>query len=344
MCLKRFPSNFTKQEKAEIHEIAKQALMWLNYRFTKWEQEIKYPFGPADIAQILITSLYVKNYYPSVFRELKRILEPLNRAIVNYLLVQAMQAVEMRLEDGSSAKFVWWGDYFQTAEVLESLALYYDDLKHSADREEKSFKIGLEKAIFDACMYIERTQQDGMWGTHVDTIRILYTYLRVSTLVPKLSCQPHLVFKALRWICDEKQCFADGSFLHTMFLTIFMAPTLIAVHDYWPLADKLIIQVYDDALWSSPVQGSIERIRCFQAETEVSTLKNALETLKERLSSMKKLLKTVALTLVMLGMVLYVGSLSKLLTFAISVKAEGLLAMLPIVVIYVAFLIAIWRR
>lgn len=345
MCLKRFPSNFTEQEKGEIHEIARQAMTWLDYRFKEWEEEVRYPFGPADVAQILITGLYIKKHYPSLFRELKGLLEQLHRAIVNYLLVEAAQTVEIRLEDGNLEKVIWWGDYFQTAEVLESLVLYYGDLENSNEEEEKGFKIRVEKAILDACKYIERTQQDGMWGTHVDTIRILYTYIRVSTLFPKVSCQPHLAFKALRWICDEKQRLADGSFLHTMFLTIFMAPALVAVHNDWSLASRPIVQVYDAALWASPAQSSVDRIRRFEAETRISTLQNTLDTLKSRLSSRGKLLVSLALTVFAFGVVAWLAWWNESFTIAISVKPEDLLKILPVVAtVYVALLIAIWRR
>ena len=53
----------------------------------------------------------------------------------------------------------------------------------------------------------------GEWGTHVDTMRCLSSYLRATT---SLNEQPEsqLVFRALRWAADEKQTFADGSVLH----------------------------------------------------------------------------------------------------------------------------------
>jgi len=342
VCLNRFSSSFTEQEKDNIQKIAKQAMKWLNYRFTAWEREVKYPFGPADVAQILITSLYIKRNHPGLFRELKVFLEQLHSGIVNYLLIEAATAVETRLENGTTEKALWWGDYFQTAEVLESLALYYNDVRSQSDDS----MARVEKAIFDACTYIEGTQEDGMWGTHVDTIRTLYTYVRVSALVSKVSCQPHLTFKALRWICDEKQHLADGSFLHTMFLTIFMAPALVAVHDDWPLASQPVIQIYDEALWTSPVQISVERLRHFEAETRVSALQKDLDSLKERLSFWRKLVYSILLTATMLGVMIWIGQWSSSFTTnIILVNLGDFLKILPgVIAVYVALLIAIWRR
>lgn len=344
-CMNRFPSSFTGKEKIEILENSKKAIKWLNHRFRAWEEEVRYPFGPADVAQILITGLYVKQHCPKLFGEFKVLLEQLHRDIVKYLVIQAAEPMDIHLENGSFTKATWWGDYFQTAEVLESLALYYDDIKNSNDEDDRPLKTKIEKAAFDACKYIERTQHDGMWGTHVDTIRTLYTYVRVSTLVHQVSCQPHLTFKALRWICDEKQRLADGSFLHTMFLTIFMGPALVVIHNDWPLACKSVIEAYDQALWASPAQTSAERIRRFEAETHISTLQGTLEGLKEQLSRRGKGLKTVILSIGVFFLVLWLGWLSESLTINITVKTVDLFKILPIVATgYVAVLIAIWRR
>lgn len=341
MCVKKFPSSFTKQEKDEIQKIAKQAMKWLNYRFTAWDKEVKYPFGPADIAQIMITGLYIKKCYPNLFPNLKVLLEKLHSRILNYLLIEAATTVQIHLENGATENAIWWGNYFQTAEVLESLALYYDDIKDPDDDS----KLRIEKAIFNACKYIEGTQENGMWGTHVDTIRTLYTYVTISSIVPKVPCQPYLAFKALRWICDEKQCLADGSFLHTMFLTIFMAPTLVAVYNKWPFANRSVIQIYDEALWSSPVQSSIERIKRFDAETRVSDIQKSLNRLKRHLRSWKKIVYTIALTIIIIGVLIWLGWLDKSFTITFLAEVKDFLKILTgVLAVYVALLIAIWLK
>lgn len=344
ICMEAFPSSFTSQEKTEIVEVAKQAMKWLNHRFRAWEEKVRYPFGPADLAQILITGIFIKKHYPKLFSELEVLLEQLNRDIVKHLVEKAAQIVDVRLENGDWAKVTWWGDYFQTAEVLESLALYCSDMKTSKTEEERNLKIAVQKDLLDACTYIEQTQRDGMWGTHVDTIRTLYAYIRVSTLVPEISCQPHLAFKAVRWICDEKQHLTDGSFLHTMFLTIFMGPTLLVVHNDWPLAGRSIIEVYDAALWASPVQSSVERFRRFKAETVISTLQSTLESLKERLSSRRKLFLSLIVTVAVFVIAVWLCWWNKWLTIDFLANSEDLWRILPIIImVWVTLLIAIWQ-
>jgi len=343
-CIEAFPSSFAEQEKDEIVETAKQAVKWLDHRFRAWEEKVRYPFGPADVAQILITGLFIKKHYPKLFSEVKVLLEHLHRDIVKHLVEQTAQIVDVRLEDGTWSKVTWWGDYFQTAEVLESLALYYDDVKDSNTEEDKALKVAVQKGLLDACTYVEQTQRDGLWGTHVDTIRTLYAYIRVSTLVPEISCQPHLAFKALRWICDEKQFLTDGSFLHTMFLTIFMGPTLLAVHNDWPLAGRSITEVYDAALWASPVQSSVERFRRFEAETKISTLQGKLAGLKERLSTRRKLFLILVLTAAMFGITIWFSWWNKWLIISFVADPEDLWKLLSIIItVWAALLVAIWQ-
>lgn len=345
-CLKRFRSDFNRQEINTILRNARKSVKWLNHRFMSWDQEVKYPFGPADVAQILITGQFIKKNYPRLFRSQSMILNTLHKSIVIYLLEEASQNVDIRIEDGSIEKSTWWGDYFQTAEVLESLAIYYDDLKNSKNKEEKDLKIRVEKAIFYTCKYIESTQKDGLWGTHVDTIRTLYTYIKVCWLVPKVICQSHLVFKALRWICDEKQRFQDGSFLHTMFLTIFMAPALVTVHNEWPQSTKSVLEIYDEALWYSPILAGVERLRRFDAETKISDLEEKLERFKKSTLSRGKWVKSIVLTMLMLGLFVFLGFLYNALKISVSIedKAINLLILTIVFGVYIAVQVAIWKK
>jgi hypothetical protein len=47
--------------------------------------------------------------------------------------------------------------------------------------------------------------------------------------------------------------------MHTMFLTVFFADTLVTVYKFWNEADKNVLDIYDDVVWSSPTRTTPER-------------------------------------------------------------------------------------
>lgn len=356
-CLTLYREGFSDSEAAKIVESTVKALRWLELRFSQWEREVKYPFGPADVAQILITAVFVREMIPNISgAELEASDLPVGpdvmKDIVNYLLHIRTQENPpgVQLED-ESFDFVWWGDFFQTAEVLEALAEYYRYHKRDARADHKTLEM-IEDTAVRVFRFLEYSQEESMWGTHVDTLRTVYSYIRVPTMLPIVSPEPHILFKALRWICDEKQRFPDGSFLHTMFLTIFMVDALVQVHNYWELAQRTIGEVYDDCLWAAPVRTSSERTARFAAELDGLALKRALAESREQLSNLteqqKRIGYSLGLTIVALSLLGASGSLLNLarVTFNFSIVHTGdwlkLLALL--VSTYIAVLVLIWRR
>ena len=124
-----------------------------------------------------------------------------------------------------------------------------------------------------------------MWGSHIDTIRVVHSYVLVRRQIPQrsqLSLDPlivpeiHTTFKALRWLCDEKQIFDDGSMLHTSFLTIFYALALAEVYRSWEPARLRIDRLYDDVVWFSPVRTTPERSKRLAAEIQIAELQDRL--------------------------------------------------------------------
>ena len=129
-----------------------------------------------------------------------------------------------------------------------------------------------------------------------------------------------------------------------MFLTIFMGPTLLAVHNDWPLAGRSITEVYDAALWASPVQSSVERFRRFEAETKISTLQGKLAGLKERLSTRRKLFLILVLTAAMFGITIWFSWWNKWLIISFVADPEDLWKLLSIIItVWAALLVAIWQ-
>jgi len=94
----------------------------------------------------------------------------------------------------------------------------------------------------------------------------------------------HITFKALRWICDEKQIFDDGSFLHALFLSVFYAGTLIEVYRSWAPCEYSIDKLYDDVVWASPMRTTPERTMRLAADISNDNLRNELSLLQTRLS------------------------------------------------------------
>ena len=103
---------------------------------------------------------------------------------------------------------------------------------------------------------------------------------------PLIVPEIHTIFKAFRWMCDEKQIFSDGSFLHTMFLTIFYSLALVEVYRYWQSRDNTIEKIYDDVLWFSPVRTTPERSKRLSTELENINLR---ENMKDEIEKYKNL-------------------------------------------------------
>ncbi len=268
-------------KKKEYEELSYKSMVFLYEKFLDWDKTVKYPFGAADLAQIVSTSVFIFNNFPELsqritdkiiksdrfkkrFKKSKDLLD-LSLEIIKYLLFIKEQKIENINEKGNEIGIYWWDDYFTTSEVLDCLSIFYSTCNQNSDTRYKKNLKDIMYAITGACLYFENNQFDGMWGSHIDTIRVIDSYVNISSL-KKLSSNDlliepeiHTAFKAIRWICDEKQVFSDGSFMHTMFLTIFYANALLTIHEKWDPANKKIYDLYDDVVWSAPVRTTPER-------------------------------------------------------------------------------------
>ncbi len=273
---------------------------WLYSRFDCWEKDVRFPFGPSDVAQILTTALYIENEFKDIATSLN---EPQRKnknrekiqCIAEYLLHVKSVVHSSSPEVLEGEELIWWDTFFQTAEVLEALAIFYQYCKQK-DPSNKLIS-ELEKTIPQGFRFLETQQSDGMWGTHVDTMRVLYSIMIVSANVPFLTQEPHLVFKALRWICDEKQRLDDGSFLHTMFLTVFMSEAFLAVYKNWDMSEKIVADIYDECLWSMPARTTPERSKRFAAELKNLELERNMGMITEEKKALEQKNKNIAETL-----------------------------------------------
>ncbi|MFW9996930.1 MAG: hypothetical protein ACFFD4_33115 [Candidatus Odinarchaeota archaeon] len=341
------PDRFSKGEKDEIFQSAKKSLHWLFMRFEKWEKEIKYPFGPADVSQILITICFLKENFPDAYSEIEKeySFEDNESAIEDQICKYLLHSKTVIEEDIEGIKDIVssWGDFFQTAEVLESLVIYYRYL--DAKSNFNALKDEIKITIKQVHRYIEYNQEeDGMWGTHIDTIRTLGAYTKASKLMPFLDVEHHIVFKPLRWICDEKQCFSDGSFLHTMFLTIFMCGTIVEIHNNWSLADYSIAEVYDTAFWCSPVRTSVERTKRFATELKNEKLIEKYDEKEKQLNKSRKRQYTISLALASIIITFFAGL--SLGAFSIAnLNLDSCIALVSITIsVYLGIIALLWTN
>lgn len=306
----QYRTHYSEQDAHAMENAIVESLRWLYERFQHWENEVKYPFGPADVAQIVNASLVIAELLPDLYVKAaesvgEKRLQTLPLDIVQYLLHRKSEkSITVATDEGNEEVVTyWWDDYFSTAEVVEALARCHHHLS-SSDSESSPLHTSLLKTlaqtISQACAYFEAAQVDGMWGNHIDTLRVVRSYVLVRELMPPSQGptpspafvpEIHTTFKAIRWICDSKQIFSDGSFLHTLFLTVFYAQTLIEVHECWEPARIPIEQLYDDVVWFTPVRTTPERTKRIAAEVHLTDALDKLSATEERVAEAEAELK-----------------------------------------------------
>lgn len=296
--LKESAAQFSSAEQEDLKDAVVKGTRWLLTRFDTWHTDVKYPFGPADVSQIVITLIYLARTFPDLYaracsgyksrRGAAQSSDPA-ADIITYLLHTKTKRT-LPVHDAGEAEEVaayWWDDYFSTAEVVEALATYYElsltPTQHVTPNAE--LLVTIKTVLVGVCAFFEHTQCDGMWGSHVETLKVTHCYIALRRCIPELTPgggqflvpEIHTTFKAIRWMCDPKQIFADGSFLHTMFLTIFYSRAVIEVYRSWPPARSPIEKLYDDVVWFSPVRTTPERSRRHHLEIRCAELTRELD-------------------------------------------------------------------
>lgn len=278
------------EERQAVEDAAVASCNWLLSRFQRWKEEVKYPFGPADVAQILMTLVFVIERFPELYRRIAAAYEPqtppsplsLCRYIAEYLVRDCTREHSAADHSSGPIEIAYWLDGFNTAEVVEALGLYYHLVVPQPplqiQEERDALRVHLSEVrdvLKGAYQWFEHVQsEDGTWGAAFDTSRILQTYVRLPHLAyGMVDAMPYRVFKTLRWLCDEKQIFSDGSYQHTDFITTFYSHALISVYTSWELADRTVAELYDDVLWMAPTRASPERSQRLALEVSVATLK-----------------------------------------------------------------------
>lgn len=366
----KYKEELSQSKIQEIESVAVKGCKWLYYRFNQWDSDIKYPFGVADVAKLIITFSKFhevnQELYLKLQKEYKEEIDSKDNGrwlskIVGHLLQGRTEESSFIEHNGQKEQVLthWWDDYFTTAEVTEGLAVYYDFCQHQENSNSCDEKLleDIKDSLIRSCTYFEQGQIDGMWGSHIDTIKVIYSYVLIKRLVHSnhdgndialIEPEIHTVFKALRWMCDDKQRFSDGSFMHTMFLTVFFAAALVEVYKSWSPAKDRIDKIYDDVVWASPVRTTPERIKRLSVEIKASNLEDNIHQKNIRISKLTNMVVILVMLAMVLPLLIYLGFTTSGASAIIDTSKlilTDLLTYLSIVIpIIVAIIATIWNR
>ena len=308
-------------DKKNFSRIRENSVRWLVESTYQWHKDIRYPAGPPDLAQVLHTFSLLSVSHPQLLTRVERELGlPKNTKIIDRisrLLLAMEQREEIELR-GEKVETRFWVDCFNTSEVVEGLTAYLIARSTRSRPDQIKLIAEVRQSIFGAIRYIECSQSDATWGGVADTCGTLYGYLRVTSQTNDLEPNDHIVFQALRWMCDEKQALSDGSFLHTTYVTVFYFMALIQTYETWKLGAKTAPEVYDIALWSAPSQEGAERSRRLELQISLEDTNLAMGKMRNRLHLMQKLLVSELLIFVQLTILLFICTLTNVLRVDLS--------------------------
>lgn len=296
--LRYLDNNPNATEKINIINLCCTSIKWLHEQI-KYRQEKKFNIGIPDISQVLRTFIYAKKS-----TELKCCSQPRAKTtylfledgikeLVNDLLYSSEPTQE--INDGEKEQVITWNDdIFETADAIISLSHFvqlYHDNKLPIPEEKK-----LIETIKLALRYLEIEQVDGRWGIEESTTVALRAYvIGWKTIGEGQAPEPHIVFKAIRYLCDSKTIFPDGSIAHKMEPTVYLIQAFIDILENWALPDNLMInnnihELYDYIIWNTPTRSTIERVRRMQIESEKNLLQQKIEEDKKKSDDMVRII------------------------------------------------------
>ncbi len=265
-------------DRGKIVDFCGKAMRWL-YNQAETSDIRRYSLGMPDSSQMLRTFVLAK----SLIQRDDAISAhfPLDDAI-QALVNEIIHSVEVKnqLYEGESEEIaVWDDDVFSTSDVIISLSRYIQVERSlisqsNPDRWNEIFTL-LQSAI----RYLELEQVDGRWGIEETTTITLQAYVLGNSIMGEdQSPEPHIVFKAIRYLCDPKTVFSDGSIAHKLEPTIYMIQAFLEVLENWELpndiiAEKSVHELYDFIIWNTPTRSTHERVRRMKIQSEASLLR-----------------------------------------------------------------------
>ncbi|MDV0441296.1 hypothetical protein [Methanorbis furvi] len=290
-----------------VQKIVSGALSWIRYIiYLKHREHAKTTLSATDLAPVLAMIIDIlKN--PNVEVLLLGDKDTRNKlGLTSRHLRSLMHSIALRIANDmekSSAgdKMVWsWNKYMATADGGEALAFYLAYLwDYSLYRKNSQLCCKIYNILLSSCNCLERKQKNnGTWGTHDDTVRCLNAYLIIGSVlknidqqitvptgrrklmaryISKKELEPthpfHLqhdrVFKAIRWIFDEKHYCFDGSYLHSSYMTVFFSHALLTLAEFTAFTKerKTIYTIYDEVISLSTIESGADLIESIELKT-----------------------------------------------------------------------------
>jgi hypothetical protein len=193
---------------------------------------------------------------------------------------------------------VWDDDLFSTADAIISLSRYIESEKKSRKPSQAEHLTEIVALLRPALRFLELEQVDGKWGVEESTTVALLAYVLGSKATGEdHPPEPHIVFKAIRYLCDPQTVFADGSIAHKTEPTIYMILAFLEVLEDWDLpnglfTEKSVHELYDYIIWNTPTRSTHERIKRMKIQSEAASLRiqnsQANEVIKEVATTMMR--------------------------------------------------------
>jgi hypothetical protein len=324
-------SNLQMTGNKTVFVVCAKAIKWLCIQLRNWDAE-RYTLGMIELSQSLRTLIFAQNIIPQCFKNIidsdlyNSILSDI-AFIIPMLLSEFLNSVEKQeIIVGIQEETImeWDNDIFATAETIIGLSKYLSVSNSALQTDEKRKVMDV---IRYALRYLEIEQSEGRWGIESVTALCLRAYILGYSVLGdvRLQPKPYIVFKALRFLCDYRVTFSDGSIAHEIEPTIYYALALLETIKNWELpkeiSKKPLIELYDFVLWNTPSRDSLERSLRMKAESENTKLEDNIRLLsKEKENSKQKFL--LLLTFLFICAWIIIGMLFSILLDTFTIDLE----------------------
>lgn len=281
-----------------IESICHAAMRWIAGKFDESNSLVfQRGLNSAELAQAGLATNRFLEYLrakSAATGSLGSELSALSLRILNRTLVRRTSDVGRRISEDEAALVppTWWGDYFGTADVIEYLVstLRLNNNQLVVLPREQRDLIG---TVLVRCMhFLEGSQRDGLWGPYLDTANVLAAYVisgsygqETEPTNSALAPHPRVVFRSVRWFCDSTQRLADGSILHTAFLTTFFTRAILLCATKWDRRDISLAQLYDEVALVSDGNSTLDKAELVaarqdaeQVRAEIREMRSVMET------------------------------------------------------------------
>lgn len=299
-CFEEFSELFTVDEKKQFKEYTIKICKWLLMQSKNWKAPDGYLTADStDLAVTLSVLIVVYERFLNIGipDEIKDIFNSIN-SIAKMLVQCVTNDIDLN-GDKNQYNIENWGSCSNIGEVLCALGTYIAcPLCTDSDKKE------VEYAFLSGIKYIENKQSVGgvTDDSVADSCAIIWSYLSASQTVQNYGHNDIMIFRALCWMCDSNKVLNDGSFLHSSYVTVFYALSLILAYETWELGKKSTNEVYHVVVWLNPNIDTFERAKRLDLELKVKNYRHEIENSQEELiyNKVKKITLCVFISMVII--------------------------------------------